>query len=348
MNRTAVVTGASGLLGSYITEVLVARGYPVRALTRAKSDSRLLENLGVPVMRGDLTDPSFASRAIAGANIVFHCAGRTTNWGPWRDFEQGNIVATENVVAAANAHSVDRLVHVSSMAVYGHPKMGPELLTEDDPIGQNLWSFDYYNRSKIAAELATTQFANRTTIVRPTWFYGPRDKSFIPRVLKALRKNAVWIIGSRTNQLNGVYVTDLARACVEAGLRNVAAGQSYNLCAGQGVTQQELFDILCEGFELPKVRRRVPLGVAHHFAHLIETAARITGQKKPPSISRHSLSVLSRPPQFSNAKARLDLDWQPKVLHQEGLARTIEWIKQGEVMDEPTKSPLLLDHSHSL
>lgn len=333
-NRYAVVTGAAGLLGSYITELLVARGHAVRALTRSSSDTRLLEKLGVPMMQGDLTDAAFTAQAIEGADLVYHCAGRITNWGPWQEFQQGNIVATENVVAACAAHSVARLLHVSSMAVYGHPKTGPELLTEDEPLGQNLWSYDYYNRSKIAAENAVSQLGKQATIVRPTWFYGPRDKAFVPRVLRALRKGAVWVIGSRENQLNGLYVTDLAEACVEAGLCDAAAGQSYNLCNLHGISQQELFDILCEGFDLPRVRRRVPLRIAHRFAHLVETSARLMGRKEPPSISRHSLSVLSRPPQFSNSKARRDLNWQPNVRHQEGLSRTIDWIQRGEPMDE--------------
>lgn len=337
--RLTVVTGASGLLGSYITELLAARGQRVRALCRTTSDTALLNKLGVEVVQGDLADADYTRAAVEGAELVYHCAGRITNWGPWDDFEKGNILATENVVSACRAHDVPRLVHVSSMAVYGHPSSKAQWLTEDEPLGQNLWSFDYYNRSKIAADRMVSEMGDRATIVRPTWFYGPRDQAFVPRVLRALRKGAVWVIGSRENQLNGLYVTDLAEACVLAGEKEVAAGQAYNLCNQQGITQQELFDILCDAFDLPRVRRRVPLRVAHHFAHAVETFARLTGRKDPPSISRHALSVLARPARFSNAKAREQLDWKPSITHPDGLARTIEWIQRGEHLDELVIGP---------
>jgi len=329
-----VVTGASGLLGSYITEILVSRGQRVRALARATSDTTLLEKLGVEVVRGDMTDADYTLAATEGAQLVIHSAGRITNWGPWEDFQRGNILATENVVSACQAHDTPRLVHVSSMAVYGHPASDAQWLTEEEPLGQNLWSFDHYNRSKIAAEQLVAQMGDQATIVRPTWFFGPRDQAFVPRVLRALRKGAVWVIGSRENQLNGLYVTDLAEACILAGEKEVAAGQAYNLCNEQGITQQELFDILCDAFDLPHVRRRVPLKVAHHFAHLVETVARLRGRKDPPSISRHAWSVLARPARFSNAKARQELEWQPSVTQPEGLARTIDWIQRGGPRDE--------------
>lgn len=335
MNQNlAVVTGASGLLGSYITEILAARGRSVRALARESSDVSLLGKLDVELLQGDLTDPEFAARAIQGAEVVFHCAGRITNWGPWKDFELGNIEVTKNVANACQSHDVGRLVHVSSMAVYGHPRHGIDRLREDEPLGQHLWSYDYYNRSKIAAERIVAELGDQATIVRPTWFYGPRDQAFVPRVLRALRKGAVWIIGSRENQLNGLYATDLAEACIKAGEVSGAAGQAYNLCNEVGITQQELYDTLCDGFELRRVRRRVPLRVAHHFAHLVETVARVRGSKDPPSISRHALSVLARPARFSNVKAREHLQWLPKVDHQIGFSCTIDWIKRGAHPDE--------------
>lgn len=343
----AVVTGASGLLGSYITELLVSRGQSVRAVVRPTSEVSLLEKLGVPMHRGDLTDAEFARQAIAGAEVVYHCAGRIVNWGPWEDFDRGNIQPTRHVADACDHHQVRRMVHVSSVAVYGHPKPGPQRWTEQEPLGQRPWSYDYYNESKIAAEQIVTELGRQATILRPTWFYGPRDQAFVPRVLRALRSGGVWIIGSRDNQLNGLYATDLAEASVAAGERPVAAGEAYNLCNQQGMTQQELFDTLCDAFELPRVRRRVPLWVAHHVAHAVEAIARWRRQASPPSISRHALSVLARPARFSSEKAQTDLEWQPKVSHAIGLERTIEWIQRGSPRDEVVLAKHLLSKPHT-
>ncbi|MFG0253807.1 MAG: NAD-dependent epimerase/dehydratase family protein, partial [Rhodopirellula sp. JB053] len=342
--RNAFVTGATGLLGGYIVETLISRGTPVRAIVRNGSDTRLLEKLDVSLTRGDLADEEFTHHAITDADVVYHCAGRTTNWGPWEDFQQGNVEATQNVANACQHHGVARLVHVSSIAVYGHPPLTSGLIDENASLGQNLWSHDHYNNSKIAAENAVSQLGDRATVVRPTWFYGPRDRVFIPRVVSTLRKKAAWILGKRDQKLNGLYVTDVADACVEAAMRDEAAGKAYNLCNHDGISQQELFDILCEAFDCPRVRRRIPLGVARAYAHFVETTARLKRQASPPPISRHSLSVLSRPLIFSNQQAQRDLDWQPKVNHREGLARTIKWIRRGSPPDETsTATPMLTE-----
>ena len=326
----AVVTGASGLLGSYIAQMLAGRGQHVRVLARQTSDLAFISTLDVEIRQGDLTDSQFCDEAIRDADVVYHCAGRITNWGPWHDFEQGNIVSTQNVSDACRRHRIRRLVHISSMAAYGHPRIGNQRLTEDAPLGQRLWSYDYYNRSKIAAEQIVAGLGEQATIVRPSWIYGPRDEAFIPRIIGKLRKRAVWVIGPKDRELNGVYVTDLAEGCIEAGDRESAAGHAYHLCSEEGITQQQLFDTLCEEFELPRVRRRVPLRVAYLAAHAMETVARLSGGKQPPSVTRHAISVLSRPAaQFSCLKARTDLGWQPRTNFQVGLERTIEWIKSG-------------------
>ena len=333
--RFSVVTGASGLLGSYITELLVGRGEAVRVLVRATSDDRLLQKLGVEVVRGDLTDARFVHRSIAGAEVVYHCAGQTGNWGPWEKYARGNISTTWKVVDACGRHRVGRLLHVSSIAVYGHPRSSDEPLAEDQPLGQHLWSFDHYNRSKIEAEKIVRRLGSHVTIVRPTWFYGPRDRAFIPRLLRALQKGRVRLIGCDDPQLNGAYVTDIAEGAVLAANHPESAGQVYNLCSQGGITQQEFLDLLCDAAELPRVRRWIPPWAAHYFAYGCEIAGRLLRRKEAPPLTRHALSVFSRPARFSCAKVRAQLGWETKVTHQEGIRRTIDWMHGGAPFHEP-------------
>ena len=89
-----LVTGATGLLGSHLAERLVAQGDRVRTLVRAGSSTDFLNDLGVEIVRGDLTDPAACKAAVAGVARVFHCAAKVGDWGRWCEFQTGCVDAT--------------------------------------------------------------------------------------------------------------------------------------------------------------------------------------------------------------------------------------------------------------
>src|SRR5437868_1466063 len=118
--RLNVITGATGLVGSHIAEQLRAAGEPVRALVRRGSDASFLQNWGVELVEGDLLDRDAVTRAVAGTDHVYHCAARVTNWGPWSDFERDTGATSSNVVEACRRAGQPKLIHISSISVYGH------------------------------------------------------------------------------------------------------------------------------------------------------------------------------------------------------------------------------------
>src|SRR6266404_2937334 len=118
-----VITGATGQLGSHIAEQLRTAGEQVRALVRPGSDTRFLSEIGVDLAFGDLGERASIRKAVAGASIVYHCAARVSDWGPWSTFEKEVVQSTRNLVEACRAEKVGRLLHVSSISVYGHPKL---------------------------------------------------------------------------------------------------------------------------------------------------------------------------------------------------------------------------------
>src|SRR5262249_18046087 len=147
--------------------------------------------------------------ALAGADVVYHCAARVGDWGPWRQFQQGIIDTTAGVLDACKHAGVGRVLYVSSIMVYGHPHLAPgEKVTEDHPLGQRRWFWDYYCDAKIQAEKLCRQYPGATTIVRPCWLYGPRDRNTLPRVLKALRAGRAAIVGTGDNLLNIIHAAD--------------------------------------------------------------------------------------------------------------------------------------------
>lgn len=321
-----LVTGATGQLGSHIAEQLRGAGQRVRALVRPGSDVSFLRAMGVELIEGNLLDADVVRRAAAGVDVVFHCAARVSDWGPWADFEREAADATRNVVAACRSENVPRLLHVSSISVYGHPRLAPgELVNEDAPLGQNFWRWDNYARSKLLAEQIAREYA-ATTVVRPSWIYGPRDRVTVPRVVRALLERRVPIIGRGDNFLNVIYAGDVADGAIRAARYPAAVGRTYNLSSQGEVRQKDLLDALTDILGLPRITRHVPYGLVIRWALLQETVARLMRRAKPPTITRRAVYLIGRPTQFSTARARNELGWQPRVSVHAGVRHALTWF----------------------
>jgi nucleoside-diphosphate-sugar epimerase len=321
-----VITGGTGLLGSHIAEALAARGEHVRALVRPTSDVTFLRALGAELAAGDLHDLASLRRAVAGADVVYHCAARVGDWGPWRLYQREVIDATRNLLDACRAEGVGRVLYVSSVTVYGHPRRRGAPITEDEPLGQNQrWFWDYYCHSKIAAEALARAYGPGLTVVRPSWIYGPRDRTSLPRLMAAFRAGRVTLIGPGDNLLNIVHAADVADGCIRAANYLGAGGRAYNLCSEGELTQRQFLDALTEALGLPPVRRRVPFWLAYAGGLLSEVIGRAIFLRRPPHITRYGVGLVGRPTLFSSARARGELGWQPRVGAREGLRRTLEW-----------------------
>jgi nucleoside-diphosphate-sugar epimerase len=324
-----VITGATGLLGSHVAEQLIACGERVRALVRPASEVAFLRQLGAELVPGDLLDPPSLRAAVAGADAVYHCAARVGDWGSWADFQAQVIDATRNVVDACRAARVGRLLHVSSVAVYGHPPK-KERITEDEPPGQRLRFLDHYCRAKMRAEELVWGCGLDVTVVRPSWIYGPRDRNSLPRLASALRGRWVKIQGRGDNLLNLVYAADVAEGAIRAAREPAARGQAYHLCSEGEITQRQFLDALCDGLGLPRVDRHVSPTYAYFGGLLGDIIARLFRWDRPPYISRYSVSLIARPANYRIDKARQQLGWQPRVSPQQGLRRAVEWLRQQE------------------
>jgi nucleoside-diphosphate-sugar epimerase len=324
-----VITGATGLLGSHLAEQLVARGERVRAFVRPTSDTGFLRQLGVELAVGDLHDLESLRRAVGGADVVYHCAARVGDWGPWRAFRREVVEATDNLLDACRAAGVGRVLHVSSIIVYGHPRAVSERFDEDEPLGQNLWVWDYYCRAKVRAEELCRQYPGALTVVRPSWIYGPRDRTTLPRVLKALDAGRVVQIGPGDNLLNIVYAADVAEGAIRAANHPAAAGRAYNLSSAGEVTQREFLDLLTAALGKPRVTRRVPYRLAFWGGLAAEAVCRALRLRRPPHLTRYAVALIGRSTRYSVERARRELGWQPQVGVHEGVRRTLEWFKLG-------------------
>ncbi len=326
-DRLNVVTGATGLLGSHIVERLHERGERIRAFVRPTSDTTFLRRLGVELAVGDLNEPSGLRSALSGADVVYHCAARVGDWGPWRLFQREVIDATAHLLDACRTEAVGRVLHVSSIIVYGHPRIRGERFNEDEPLGQNPWLWDYYCRAKVKAEELCRAYPGDLTIVRPSWIYGPRDRTTLPRVLKALDAGRVAIIGDGKNLLNVVYAADVAEGAIRAANHPEAKGQAYNLSSEGEISQSDFLDLLADELGRPRIQGHVSYRFAFWGGFFSEAIGRLIRLRRPPHLTRYAVALIGRSTRFSIAKAREQLGWQPRVGIREGIRRTLEWYE---------------------
>jgi nucleoside-diphosphate-sugar epimerase len=324
-----LVTGATGLLGSHIVEKLVQAGRPVRALVRPTSDTTLLDEMGVEQAVGDVTDPASLRAAAAGVRTVYHAAAQVGDWGPWKRFVAVSIDGTRNMLRAARDARVGRFLHVSSISTYGHPNDEGAVFDETAPLGVNLHRWSYYSRAKVQAEKLVWAAHERgdlpVTVVKPSWLYGPRDRTSLPRLIRAVRGGKAKIIGDGQNRMNVTYAGNEAEGCILAAENDDAVGQCYNLSADGVITQEEYLNRIASCAGAGPVRRKVPYRVAYGAAFLMELFGRALGRKRPPLVTRYSVWLMGRRCFFSCEKARRELGWRATVGYDEGIELSVRW-----------------------
>lgn len=338
---TDLVTGATGMLGSHIAEQLVNRGRNVRALIRPNSDTRFLRSLGVEFVEGDLTDPGACARAVQGVEAVYHSAAKVGDWGPWRDFQRSCVDATRNLAEAAASAGVDRFLHISSTSAYGHPTEGGPPIDETAPMGQNMWVWDAYTRSKVESEKVVWSVAASkglpVTVIRPSWLYGERDRTTTVRLVDRLRNRKVLLIGRGDNPLSAVYAGIVAEAAILVVNDPGSVGEAYNITNQGPITQREFMNLLAEVSGAPAVRRKVPYKVAYAVATVFEAKGRLLRQARPPWVTRYATWLMGRELEYSTEKARTRLGWSPGLSYRESIERTIRWLTEHECSSRPAE-----------
>lgn len=324
-----LVTGATGLLGSHIAEQLVARGRRVRALVRATSETAFLESLGVELVRGSLADPAACARAVRGVDTVYHAAAKVGDWGRWSEFQVDCIDATRNLAQAASAVGVRRFLHISSTSAYGHPHDRAEPIDESAAMGQNLWVWDPYTRSKVECERLLDEHARSAglavTVIRPSWLYGERDRTTVARLVERLRQGKVPMIGRGDNPLSAVYAGTVADAAIVAAGDSGSAGEAYNITNHGKITQEAFLNLFAEASGAPRVVKHLSYKGVYTVAFLFEAQGRLLRQARPPLITRYATWLMGRYLEYSTEKARTRLGWVPTLTYEESIRRSVRW-----------------------
>ena len=202
------------------------------------------------MVRGDLTDPAACAAAASDVALVFHCAAKVGDWGRWREFQTGCVDATRTLAQAAARAGVGRFVHISSTSAYGHPPDQETPIDESAPLGQNVWILDYYTRSKVDCERSLWKMADAgvlpLTVIRPSWLFGERDRTTVPRLIREFRRGRMMIVGKGDNLLSAVYAGVVADAAILAARDPGSRGEAYNVTSQGRITQRAFLDLFAD------------------------------------------------------------------------------------------------------
>jgi nucleoside-diphosphate-sugar epimerase len=323
---TILVTGAAGLLGSHLVDLLIERSEHVRALARPGEDVTRLGAHGVEIHRGDLGDRASLKDAVAGVTRVLNCAARTGPWGPEAEYEAANVRGLGDLIELAMAAGVQRIVHVSSITVHGNDVGGSADETAPLRVEPNP-----YSRTKVAGEqLIETLVRERgapVVVVRPGWIYGPRDVASFARFARMIEQGGMVVIGGGNNTIPLVYVRDVASGILRASEAPHAVGRAYLLVNDERVTQYAYLSEIARQLSVMPPARHIPYRLAVALGATAETVYRLAKRTSAPPLMRYGVQLWGGENRFVIRRVHEELGFVPQVSMREGVARTIAWYQ---------------------
>ncbi|MDB6002167.1 MAG: NAD-dependent dehydratase [Rhizobacter sp.] len=315
MGRKALVTGADGFIGSHLVEMLVARGYSVKALSQYNSfnywgwleDADCLNQ--IEVVTGDVRDPFFCKSIMKDVDTVFHLAALIAipySYVAPASYVDTNVNGTLNICQAALESGVKRVIHTSTSEVYGTAQYVP--IDEKHPLQPQ----SPYSASKIAADAMAMSFHHAfglpVTTARPFNTYGPRQsaRAVIPTIISQIANGHRKIkLGDVSPTRDFNYVTDTCQGFIELANCDAAVGQTVNIGSNFEISVRDTLslirDIMDSDVEFVTDEQRVRPGESEVFRLWCD-----------------------------NTKIRGLTGFAPEVSIRRGLELTIDWFKQPE------------------
>jgi len=306
-----VVTGGSGYFGSLLVRKLREQGLAVRVFDLADADDRPAE---VEFLRGDIRDAASVKRACAGASHVYHNVAQVPLAKDRHLFRSVNVQGTENLLAAARAAAVRKVVYTSSSAVYGVPDTNP--VTED----MQPHPREAYGRAKLDGELACHKFSREgldVSIIRPRTILGHGRLGIFQVLFEWIRQGAnVPVLGSGANLYQFVHADDLAEACILAAKRPGSA--VYNCGTNRFGSMREVLEHLCAYAQTGSRVKSVPMG-------LTVAGMKVTALLGLSPLGPYHALMYGRSMYFDITRAKAELGWQPRFSNDEMFEASYDW-----------------------
>lgn len=319
-----LVTGATGFTGGHLARTLARRGYRVRALVRRPSQARELETAGIETESGALEDRASLARAVRDIEVVYHIAAVYRQAGiPKSTYRAVNATAVGDLIDAAAAAGVTRVVHCSTVGVHGDIEHPPA--NEDAPLRPG----DIYQVTKVEGEAVAHEAAARTgvpvTIVRPSGIYGPGDRRLL-KLFRGVARRRFVVLGSGDIFYHLTYIDDLVEGIRRCGEAPAAADRTYILAGGEVTTLNELMRLIAAEAGVAPPALKLPVWPFWIAGAVCEAVCVPLGIEPP--IYRRRVDFFTKSRAFDISRARADVGYAPQVGLREGIRRTLAWYKE--------------------
>lgn len=327
--RVALVTGAGGFIGGRLAARLAERGWRVRALVR---DAQRLDDGfrgTVEVHVGDLGDGRALRGAVRGAAVVFHCAANVRTWDSAPAYYRANVEGTRNLLAALDeeAGGAGRLVHLSTVDVYGFPQVPCDERAPTPPTG---FAYGDSKREGEALVRAWAEARGRACVVlRPGNVFGP-GSPFARRIGEALRSGIMLTVDGGRAHAGIIDVDNLVDHLLWAAESARAPGNCYNARDPHDARWAQVIAAFRAGLG---VRGRVidlPFGLADALGAGMQGLWRVVAPAREPPLHRLLVRVLGRT--CGHSAARLHADGAPpgRIGFEESMRRSVRWVLERE------------------
>ncbi len=323
---TIFLTGATGFIGSHLARRLASGGHKLKCLARPTSDTTFLKGLNASVVIEDITDKDAMKNALQGVDLVYHSAAVVGEWISKDEANKINIDGTQVLLEASLEAKVKRFIHVSSLGVLG---MRNHYNTPADAPLKEVG--DTYVDTKVRSERVVMDFFRQKglpcVIVRPGFVFGPGDRRFLPRMLGLIEEKKFFFLGKGNNIMNLVYIDNLIDVLIEAGKRDSAIGQIYNVTNKDKVTMKDFVFMICDTLGVERPRKSIPFPIAKFAASAMEAHSRLTNKKEPPKLTKARVKVAGLNLDFDISKTIKDLEYDSRISIREGLEKTLQAAK---------------------
>ncbi len=322
----ALVTGATGFIGSRLARKLLEKGADLRVLVRKNSNLENISDLPVDVVCGDLTKPETLLPALEGCEALFHVAAEYKLWVPKPEtIYRTNVDGTVNIMKAALKKGIKRIVYTSSVATLGTNPDGTPAdentpVTIKDMIG-------HYKRSKYIAEEKVKEMVKKAglpaIIVNPSTPIGPGDIKPTPTGRIIIEAASGRMPAYVDTGLNIVHVDDVADGHILA-FEKGKIGERYIL-GGENLSLRQLLEKIAHLTGRPAPKIKISPNIVLPIAYVAELIAKIT--KKEPFITVDGVLMSKKKMFFSIRKAKKELGYNPRPVD-EAIKDSIDWFKQ--------------------
>ena len=311
--KKAIITGATGGLGRNLGEFLQKEGWELLGFGRNEAIGK---ELGYNFKAFDLSSLEECLEAFEEADVVFHCAARSSPWGEYELFYKDNVVATSNVLRAMEKHNIPKLVHVSTPSIYFD-------FTNQRNVKESFKAKKFVNayaQTKYEAELLVLASSLDVSIIRPRGIFGEYDTVLIPRLEKVAQKGFLPLVKNKDALVDITYVGNVVHAMHLCATKELPAKSIFNITNDEPLAISKIFEMVMKSLGKEVRFKSISYTVLFNLARVLEFVAKITKGAEP-MITKYGVGLIAHDQTLDLSNAKNILGYETQFTIEEGLER---------------------------